>query len=116
LWDLANVPTAIGDLESDIIAVTPKDESSGMKDYATNFDIDYEERLKQYTGVVKAIEANPEAYKGVTVEKPLKPTKLVPYKGDFFDLDKARRDCRFEMIKIVREVMCLCFSPILSSC
>lgn len=37
-------------------------------------------------------------------EPPMPPNELVPYKGTIFGLDKARRDCRFEMIKIVREV------------
>ncbi|KAJ7742676.1 hypothetical protein DFH07DRAFT_750169 [Mycena maculata] len=36
-------------------------------------------------------------------EPPIPPNNLVPYKGSIFRLDKARRDCRFEMIKIVRE-------------
>lgn len=38
------------------------------------------------------------------VAKPLPPNALVPYPCDIFGLEKARRDCRFEMIKIVREV------------
>lgn len=80
-----------------------------MKEYALNFENDYQDRLKQYEEVVQAIAANPEAYREVTVEKPLPPNKLVPYKGDLFELDKARRDCRFEMIKIVREVQYSCF-------
>ena len=35
---------------------------------------------------------------------PARPNELVPYSADIFGLDKARRDCRFEMIKIVKEV------------
>ena len=37
-------------------------------------------------------------------ERPIPPNDLVPYKASIFGLEKARRDCRFEMIKIVREV------------
>lgn len=37
-------------------------------------------------------------------EAPMPPNDLVPYKDNLFGMDKARRDCRFEMIKIVREV------------
>lgn len=37
-------------------------------------------------------------------ECPLPPNNLEPYSDDIFGLDKARRDCRFEMIKIVKEV------------
>lgn len=35
---------------------------------------------------------------------PMPPNSLVQYKASIFGLDQARRDCRFEMIKIVREV------------
>jgi hypothetical protein len=38
------------------------------------------------------------------VEAPLPPNVLTPYPAKIFGLDKARRDCRFEMIKIVKEV------------
>jgi hypothetical protein len=38
------------------------------------------------------------------VEAPLPPNVLTPYPANIFGLDKARRDCRFEMIKIVKEV------------
>jgi hypothetical protein len=39
-----------------------------------------------------------------SVEAPLPPNALTPYPDNIFGLDKARRDCRFEMIKIVKEV------------
>ena len=38
-------------------------------------------------------------------EEPLEPNKVVPYKPSLMGLDQARRDARFEMIKIVREVI-----------
>ncbi|KAG5644903.1 hypothetical protein DXG03_007455 [Asterophora parasitica] len=44
-------------------------------------------------------------------EPPMPPNELVPYKGSIFGLDKARRDCRFEMIKIVREVDAVAEDP-----
>lgn len=37
-------------------------------------------------------------------EPPVRPNELVPYSADIVGLDTARRDCRFEMAKIVREV------------
>ena len=37
-------------------------------------------------------------------EKAMKPNPCVPYPPDLLGLDKARQDCRFEMIKIVQEV------------
>ncbi|THV02562.1 hypothetical protein K435DRAFT_653134 [Dendrothele bispora CBS 962.96] len=39
------------------------------------------------------------------------PNELRPYKANIFGLDKARRDCRFEMIKIVREVDAVAEDP-----
>ena len=41
---------------------------------------------------------------GIGLEEPLPPTKVDAYAADAFGLDDAARDCRFEMIKIVREV------------
>ncbi|KDQ06256.1 hypothetical protein BOTBODRAFT_121779 [Botryobasidium botryosum FD-172 SS1] len=42
---------------------------------------------------------------------PLPPNDLAPYKPTIFGLDKARRDCRFEMIKIVKEVDAVADDP-----
>jgi hypothetical protein len=47
--------------------------------------------------VVPAQQALPDA--------PMPPNNLVLYKANQFGLDTARRDCRFEMVKIVREVI-----------
>ncbi|KAF7343734.1 hypothetical protein MSAN_01954000 [Mycena sanguinolenta] len=44
-------------------------------------------------------------------EGPIPPNNIVPYKGNQFGLDAARRDCRFEMIKIVREVDAVATDP-----
>ncbi|KAF7343735.1 hypothetical protein MSAN_01954100 [Mycena sanguinolenta] len=44
-------------------------------------------------------------------ESPIPPNNLVPYDGDQFGLDEARRDCRFEMIKIVKEVDAVAVDP-----
>ncbi|KAF7349013.1 hypothetical protein MVEN_01422400 [Mycena venus] len=45
------------------------------------------------------------------VEAPLPPNALRPYPATIFGLDKARRDCRFEMIKIVKEVDAVAYDP-----
>ncbi|KAJ7822770.1 hypothetical protein B0H13DRAFT_1659452 [Mycena leptocephala] len=45
------------------------------------------------------------------VEVPLPPNVLTPYPANIFGLDKARRDCRFEMIKIVKEVDAVAQDP-----
>ena len=41
---------------------------------------------------------------GATPEPPMEPLKLELFAADIFGLENARRACRFEMIKIVREV------------
>ncbi|KAJ7797131.1 hypothetical protein B0H13DRAFT_1674612 [Mycena leptocephala] len=46
-----------------------------------------------------------------SVEAPLPPNVLTPYPANIFGLDKARRDCRFEMIKIVKEVDAVAHDP-----
>ncbi|KAJ3545184.1 hypothetical protein NM208_g2634 [Fusarium decemcellulare] len=38
------------------------------------------------------------------ISKPLPPNQLITYPASVYGLDQAQRDCRFEMIKIVREV------------
>ncbi|KAK7454021.1 hypothetical protein VKT23_011532 [Stygiomarasmius scandens] len=43
------------------------------------------------------------------------PNDLVPYKANIFGLEKARRDCRFEMVKIVREVDAVAEDPRVAS-
>ncbi|CAK5267431.1 unnamed protein product [Mycena citricolor] len=48
---------------------------------------------------------------GIEAEEPLPPNDLNPYTYTTFSLDKARRDCRFEMIKIVREVDAVAADP-----
>ncbi|KAK7435786.1 hypothetical protein VKT23_019484 [Stygiomarasmius scandens] len=48
-------------------------------------------------------------------EEPIPPNDLVPYKASIFGLEKARRDCRFEMIKIVREVDAVAEDPRVAS-
>ncbi|KAJ6479052.1 hypothetical protein C8R45DRAFT_833116 [Mycena sanguinolenta] len=58
---------------------------------------------QQIAPVVAAQQALPDA--------PMPPNNIVPYKGNLFGLDVARRDCRFEMIKIVREVDAVAGDP-----
>ncbi|KAJ7314681.1 hypothetical protein DFH08DRAFT_716451 [Mycena albidolilacea] len=45
------------------------------------------------------------------IEEPLLPNALTLYPAIIFGLDKARRDCRFEMIKIVKEVDAVTHDP-----
>lgn len=45
------------------------------------------------------------------IGKPLPPNKLEPYTPSVFGLDQAQRDCRFEMIRIVRKVDAVAENP-----
>ena len=46
----------------------------------------------------------PTAKSAHELDPPFPPNDLVPYCANVIGLDKACKDCRFEMIKIVREV------------
>ncbi|KAF2805523.1 uncharacterized protein BDZ99DRAFT_423807 [Mytilinidion resinicola] len=82
----------------------PRKSDDNLITYGKNFQEDYDLRTKAFEEESKTALARPGAYAGIVLEKPLPPNELQPYIPDIFGLDKARRDCRFEMIKIVREV------------
>ncbi|KAK7454066.1 hypothetical protein VKT23_011579 [Stygiomarasmius scandens] len=46
---------------------------------------------------------------------PIPPNDLVPYKANIFGLEKARRDCRLELVKIVREISAVAEDPSIAS-
>jgi phage terminase Nu1 subunit (DNA packaging protein) len=58
-------------------------------------ELDDAKALVPYSGTLKAV---------VVIEEPLPANEVNLYDPDIFGLDIAARDCRFEMIKIVREV------------
>ncbi|KAJ7483182.1 hypothetical protein FB451DRAFT_101262 [Mycena latifolia] len=47
----------------------------------------------------------------LSLEGKAMPNDLLPYKASIFGLDKARRDCRSEMLKIVREMNAVAEDP-----
>ncbi|KAI0151373.1 hypothetical protein BJ166DRAFT_535843 [Pestalotiopsis sp. NC0098] len=70
-----------------------------LEDDRTKFD----PSIVSGMAVVKVIDAGrPELPK--TVRPPTKPNQVKPYHKSLLGLEKARRDCRLEMIKIVQEV------------
>ena len=75
-----------------------KPEIFELRELAENAQKNYEEELVAY----EKKKAEAEGTQGLS--PPFPPNKLIPYRPDLFGLDKARKDCRFEMIKIVREV------------
>ncbi|KAK1504444.1 hypothetical protein CTAM01_03751 [Colletotrichum tamarilloi] len=65
---------------------------------------DYDKRLAKFNEYSSALQKSAAYNSLISVEEPLPPNKVEPYPCDQFGLDKALQDCRFEMIKIVREV------------
>ena len=80
------------------------DEHEGLAAYRESFVQSYQKRLKAYKEAQKTILAQAWRYRGAVLEPPMPPNALTAYTPDLYGLDDAKRDCRFEMIKIVREV------------
>ncbi|KAK3380771.1 hypothetical protein B0T24DRAFT_664692 [Lasiosphaeria ovina] len=73
-------------------------------EYGKSVKEDYDKRIAKYNDFKAAIAKSPQYNNQISLEEPLPPNEVQPYLADTFGLDKASRDCRFEMIKIVREV------------
>lgn len=89
--------------------------SESLTNYAKEAKTEQEAKEKHYDALLKAREADQKnqalvPYMGTRsqalapIEKPLPSNKVQLYGPDIFGLELASRDCRFEMIKIVREV------------
>ncbi|KAM0541464.1 hypothetical protein ACHAPJ_013228 [Fusarium lateritium] len=90
-------------------------EIKGMIEEATK---NYEEQLELYASTQGSEDSNQETSlvkqspeRSNKVGKPLAPNKLITYAPSVYGLDQAQRDCRFEMIKIVREVDAVAENP-----
>ncbi|THV02549.1 hypothetical protein K435DRAFT_345614 [Dendrothele bispora CBS 962.96] len=93
----AKAPSVESDASDRAWEVLPSTTTTGSADAANAAT------KKQMPSVKKAPPEGP--------EPPMPPNKLQPYKASIFGLDKARRDCRFEMIKIIREVDAVAEDP-----
>ena len=104
-------PTDVAQVEQGRAKLFQRKVDSGFKELFEGAAAHYQKRLDFYTKHKPA--------DGPAPEPPLPPfgaicdpngnileddSKIVPYDASIFGLEKARRDCRFEMIKIVREV------------
>lgn len=88
--------------------------SNGLKKYAATIAEDQLKKLAKYEAAIKAQKTNQSLTPFVPVsersqalkpiEEPLAANKVELYDPDIFGLEVAARECRFEMIKIVREV------------
>ncbi|EGX45522.1 hypothetical protein AOL_s00169g128 [Orbilia oligospora ATCC 24927] len=87
--------------------------SNSLKKYAGIAKEEQEAKEKHYIELLEALKKGKSSQalvaggsRGVTksIEKPLPNNKIELYDPDIFGLEVAARDCRFEMIKIVKEV------------
>lgn len=90
-------------MEHNLARIETRTSNSNLASYGKNFKIDYDKRFEKFEAK-KALMTTAREQSLVTLEEPLTPNLLEPYAADIFGLDKAKADCRFEMIKIVREV------------
>lgn len=94
----------IAALDKNLITIHQLEQHESLEAYRKTFVDTYEERKMLYDKAVNLQRADPTRYGDTTLEAPLPPNALVAYTADLFGLDQAKRDCRLEMIKIVREV------------
>ncbi|KAH0174052.1 hypothetical protein KCU67_g971, partial [Aureobasidium melanogenum] len=109
IWSL--IQERIGALDKGLSKVQRAEEEDGLATYRASFAQSYKERLELFQKAEKTIQENPSKYRDVVVEPPMPPNALQAYTADLYGLDHAKRDCRFEMIKIVREVKAVSLDP-----
>lgn len=100
---LANWRLGINLLDKNLITIHKLEEPEGLQSYRKNFQETYEALKQTYNKSLALHKTDPTQYPR-TLEEPLLPNRLEAYAGDLFGLDLAKRDCRLEMIKIVKEV------------
>lgn len=91
-------------------AVHKRPESDQLVKYRAAPQKDYEDRMQKFNAAKDAL-AKSGAQNQVVLEEPLPANPCVPYDANDFGLDVAQRDCRYEMIKIVREVNDVTWNP-----
>lgn len=96
--------SGIAALDKNLITIYELEQHPSLEAYRKTFIDTYTENKNLYEKAVALQKIDPQRYSGSTLESPLPPNALVPYMADLFGLDRAKRDCRLEMIKIVREV------------
>jgi len=123
LCSVAEYVLVISSLNKQELVLVKQTESAGLTKYRKEMTETQTKKKDDYTAAVKKQKelddaralvpfSNPKAV--VVIEEPLPANEVNLYDPDIFGLDIAARDCRFEMIKIVREVFerasCTCTS------
>jgi hypothetical protein len=109
-----NLVAVISLLNKKELALEPPTVSPGLTKYAETAVKIEKEKLDHYKKAIDA-QKKSEDHKALVpvsrqlqtpepIEEPLPANPVEPYDADIFGLEVAARACRFEMIKIVREV------------
>ena len=91
-------------MDKGLMKIQQLEEQDGLASYRDAFKQSYEERMEAFREAEKDAKKNPRQYRDLVLQPPMPPNDLRAYPADLYGLDHAKRDCRFEMIKIVREV------------
>jgi len=96
---------AIKDLDRGTSTVRRRVLNEKLKEHGQLTKEDYDRRMVKFNNAKDALSKASSSFEDqITLEEPLPPNAVDTYAADTFGLDKAARDCRFEMIKVVREV------------
>nr|RBQ86854.1 hypothetical protein FVER53263_13019 [Fusarium verticillioides] len=109
IW--SQIQERIAAVDKGLMTVKKAEEQDGLATYRESFAKSYEERLKAFKEAEKTMLENPSQFRDIVLEPPMPANALQPYTADLYGLDHAKRDCRFEMIKIVREVKAVSLDP-----
>lgn len=100
----ANSLLAIKQFNQGTFKLNSREPDEKLIEYGQRCQEDYQKRIEGFNKYKAALQKSGPHHAEVILEEPLPPTKVDPYAADAFGLDHAARDCRMEMIKIVREV------------
>lgn len=109
IW--SQIQERISAVDKGLMTVQKSEEHTGLASYRDSFKTSFKTRMDAYEAAKALALAKPAQYGDLILEPPMPPNALVPYPADLFGLDHAKRDCRFEMIKIVREVNAVSLDP-----
>ncbi|KAH6880762.1 hypothetical protein B0T10DRAFT_519137 [Thelonectria olida] len=102
MWE--DINQTIKEIDQGVSTVSKREPTDKLISYREQINADFDKRMASYEDAKRALAARSEYQDQITLEQPLPANKVDPYPADAFGMDSAARDCRFEMIKIVREV------------
>lgn len=113
MWKTLQVTAS--DLEDDLVTLEfTKCHEDKLKVYGDQLKADYDLLLTTYNTDLEAYNKATDKTDRKKPVKPNRPNACQRYQPDIFGLDKAKNDCRLEMIKIVQEVDLITYSPIVA--